>query len=102
MEKTIDIEVCVSQTLSKSYTIETSEFTTEENGNESWHSVGKTDFIDDFKDSGHYTPEELLFILENLCGRLIKGEKIQEKENLEKIMEECRFWTVDETIVVKD
>lgn len=102
MEKTIDIEVCVSQTLSKSYTIETSEFTTEECGKDTWHFITKSDFTDDFKDSGHYTPEELLFILENLCGRLIKGEKIQEKEELEKVMKECRFWIVDETIVVKE
>jgi len=102
MEKTIDIDVCVSQTLSKTYTISTSDFTTEENGNESWHIVEKTDFTDDFKDSGHHTPEELIFILENLCRQLIKGEKVQEKKDLEKIMEECRFWTVDETISVKE
>lgn len=102
MEKTIDIDVCVSQTLSKTYTISTSDFTTEECCEDTWHSIMKSDFTNDFKDSGHHTPEELIFILENLCRQLIKGEKVQEKKDLEKIMEECKFWTVDETIAVKE
>lgn len=102
MEKTIDIDVCVSQTLSKTYTISTSDFTTEENGNESWHIVGKTDFTDDFKDSGHKTPEELIEQLKKLCEYLLVGSHPYDGEDLMKMIEECSFWTNDETIVVKE
>lgn len=104
MEKTIDIDVCVSQTLSKSYTIRTSDFTTEENGNESWHTVEKTDLTDDFFDSGHYTPKDLILALEELCTWLIIKEIVPKEEHprLKDLIKECLFWTNDETIVVKE
>lgn len=100
MKKTIDIDVCISQTLSKNYTIKTSDFETEHCGEDTWYSLTKSDFTDDFKDSGYRTPEELIKELGKLCESLLEGNKSYTTEKLIQLIGECAFWTVDETIAV--
>lgn len=110
----VDVEVTISQTLSRNATIAVTDYTEEhwedwETGDEGEiiHTKG-TDY--DFSESDlkeayksqEYDVPELLYILKSLLDKEINNTLDEkEKKRLSKIRECCKGWTVDEYEVVK-
>lgn len=113
-----DFEITVSQTLSKGTTVTTTNYIPGAEGVDyepddeggycasGWHDpddTSDTNWEEEYDESGHYTPLQLIKMFKRYLQEEIEGTDTLDHspKHLEYIMEECDGWTEDETEFVE-
>lgn len=101
-----EFEVTISQTLSKTVTVYTSDYLLEidedEDGGYRNVDTSETDWKDVYE-SDHHTPKQLIGILKRILETHMKEGCVSLSDNLAKrLIEECNDWCVDDYEIVEN
>lgn len=89
-------DVYVSQSLSKSTSVVTNDYTPDENGEADTRTICWSDV---YSESEHYTPLQLIGLLSRILEQKIKETRSKTKKQFYKfLIEECNGWIEDETV----
>lgn len=98
--KKVEFEVTISQTLSKSVTVTTTDYEEDIDYdgplryNSSTYNTNQTNWKEAYKQN-HYEPCDLIALLK----KILTTEKLPAKKKREYFIKECENWVVDETEV---
>lgn len=104
----IEFDIFVSQTLSKSTKISTSNYakvtTVEPENNlyEEYVDITNTDFEQEFKENGHYTPLQLIHTLKDLLESKMETFSKSEQAKWKHVLKECEDWVEDDIEIMEE
>ena len=103
-----DFDVIISQTLSKSTTVTTSNYIPvserEEDFNNFYCDTSNTNWKDAYSESGHYTPLELIEKFKELLEKYMPDPIVNMKDYKKArfLIEECKNWIEDDIEIMEE